>query len=508
MANLRALREKVKNITDYSPDLQQYNDQVDELINDAYLYLWTNKRWTWAFKEYYFKFLPDITAGRNNSGTPTGAELVKGSRRVTFLSDILRLTSDWEGQPIEIQNYEYTISKVITQTEILLTEQFHGTSTTAGNPDLGWKIKYRYYNLPQDCIELLNLSHRDVPNSNGGTGRFPPYGKTIGLMPRRDEQLNLRMDYAATYAEAYVWSENKFIPPAQTLSITEADTNLGTGFPYGSYLEVCWAFEKDGKIGALSEPQTVLFAKQDPQGTGNTATFAINFLSWDAQSIQADAFQSNDTIPSQWEGYRKFVFWNANFNRTSGERLGLPVWRHFNTGGTVRNSAGYLDNVKADDIDASATINNFNMIDNGNKIYIEYDGQHQSIRPYPRVDGFDEEVTPLAADQTNPGLAKDLLREGVARYYYKPTLMGFDSDSPEMPHEFHQLIVYKVLETLYDKTGNITNAQAYRARYEREVKQLQKRYVDHIDSMVQRGQFQLGQYGRFQYDYASLKSNG
>jgi hypothetical protein len=451
--------------------------------------------------------LPDITPSRNNSGTPTGANLVKGSRSVTFLAPIQRLTSEWEGQPIEIQNYEYIISKVITQQQILLTQQFHGTTAGAGNDDFTWRIKYRYYDLPQDCIELLSLAHRDVPNSNGGTGRFPPFGKTIGLMPRRDEQLNLRMDYAASYAEAYVWSENKFIPPAQTLSITQADTNLGTGFPYGTFLEVCWAFEKDGKVGALSEPKTVLFAKQDPQGGGNSATFAMNFLSWDAQSIAADAFQSNDTVPSQWEGYRKLVYWNANFNRTSGLRLGLPVWREFNTGGTTRNIAGFLNPVRADDIDAAATINKFNMIDNGNRIYIEYDGQHQSIRPYPRVDAFDEAVAALAADQTNPGMPKDLLREGVARYYYKPQLMGFDSDSPEMPYEFHQLIVYKVLETLYDKVGNVTNAQSYRARYEREVKQLQKRYVDHIDSLVQRGQFQLGQFGRF-YDSTSLKTGG
>ena len=60
MANLKALREKIKNITDYSPDLQQYNDQLDELINDSYYNIWTLKRWSFATKEYLFKFIPDM----------------------------------------------------------------------------------------------------------------------------------------------------------------------------------------------------------------------------------------------------------------------------------------------------------------------------------------------------------------------------------------------------------------------------------------------------------------
>lgn len=496
MANLRALREKIKNITDYSPDLQQYNEQIDELINDAYHYLWTTKRWTWAFKEYYFKFIPDITPQRSGRN----ANVQKGSRLVQFSGTVERLDANlFEGQPIEIQNYEYTISKVVSQTQILLDKQFHGTTNV---DDVSWKIKRRFYDLPQDCIELLNLSHRDVPNSNGGTGRFPPYGKTIGLMPRRDEQLNLRMDYAASYAEAYVWSENKFIPPAETLSLVQTDQ--ANGFPFGTHLEVCWAFIKDGKIGALSEPKTIEFT-ENLQAV--SAGVQINFLSWDQQAIQADSFTNKDQTPSQWEGYRKKVFWNANFNRTTGERLGLPIWKEFNNGGVVRDSTNYLKAVIAEDTDASVTITNFNQIDNGNKIYIEYDGQHQRIRPYPRVDAWDEEVTAQAEGVYAP-VDKDLLREGVARYYYKPRLMGFDSDSPQMPNEFHQLIVYKVLETLYDKTGNISNSQAYRARYDREIKQLQKRYVDHVDSLVQRGQFQIGAYPRFYYDYASLKTGG
>jgi hypothetical protein len=159
-----------------------------------------------------------------------------------------RLVPDiWEGQPIEIQNYEYIISKVVNGGTILLDQQFLGDTKI---DDTSWRIKKRFYSLPEDCIELLSLGHRDVPNSSGGTGRFPPYGKIIGLMPRRDEELDLRMDYAATYAEAYIWSESKNIPSGEKVELG-FDSKVGAeGFLDDTYLEVCWAFIKDG----LSRP--------------------------------------------------------------------------------------------------------------------------------------------------------------------------------------------------------------------------------------------------------------
>lgn len=504
MANLQAIKDKIKNIADYSPQLAAYNDQLDELINDAYYSIWTMRRWVFGFKEYYFYFHPDMLPDRENvggGGLPVNANVVKGSRSVTFSSPMDRLIPEiWEGQPIEIQNYEYTISKIVSNNNLLLDRQFLGDSNI---DDLSWRIKHRWYSLPEDCIELLNLSHRDVPNSSGGTGRFPPYGKIIGLMPRRDEELDLRMDYTATYAEAYVWSEAKNVPGAEKLSAEAVPLEGAEGFPSGSFLEVCWAFEKDGLIGPLSKPEIIQFTSAQPPPS---FSLTINFTSWDDQPIVADSFQTKDTFPTQWEGYRKFVFWNANFNRSTGERLGLPVWKHFNRGGLVRNTTNYLLPVIAPDTSSSVIINNFNQIDNGNKRYMEYDGQHLQIRPYPRVDAWDSRILPQAATDDFSKVNLQYLREGVARYYYKPKALGLQTDSPEMPNEFHQLISYKVLETLYDKLGNINQSQLYKARFEKEVKGLEKRYVDHIDSLIQRGQFILGGWNGYRmFDPASLR---
>lgn len=507
MSNLKAIRNKLKNITDYSPELQGYNDQLDELINDAYYYIWSSKRWTFATKEYLFKFYPDILPTRDVVApvTSVNASVTKGSRNVTFSVGIDRLTQEWEGQPIQIQNYEYIISKVVTNQNILLDKVFHGTTAV---DELNWAIKFRYYDLPQDSIELLSLGHRDVPYGNNGTGFFPPYGKLIALAPRKEEEINLRMDYKASYAEAYVWSPSYFVLEAQTTKVTSSPLEGPEGFPINSYLEVCWAFVKDNKIGALSEPSIIQFL--DPQGGGGSASLTIGFKSWDDQDIVADTWQSFDIEPSQFEGFRKIVFWNQNFNRSTGERLGLPVWKVFNNpgGSATRNQSLFLGSVIAPDTASQVSITNFNQIDPGNATYIEYDGQYNRIRPYPRVDAWDEAVTQQAADATYSKVPQDFLREGVARYYYKPKHLGFETDSPEMPNEFHQLISYKVLETLYEKVGQPGNAENYRRRIESEIKGLQKRYCEHIDSVFQRGQFVLGGNRIFAYDYASLRNKG
>lgn len=501
MGNLASIKEKIKNISDYSPQLAAYNDQLDDLINDAYFTIWTMRRWTFGFKEYYFRFHPDMITSRENPGFDTFASVVKGSRQVTFAPFMQRLLPDiWEGQPIEIQNYEYIISKVINGGTILLEQQFLGDTKI---DDTSWRIKKRFYSLPEDCIELLSLGHRDVPNSSGGTGRFPPYGKLIGLMPRRDEELDLRIDYAATYAEAYIWSESQNIPSGEKIGLESTPIQGTAGFLPGTSLEVCWAFIKDGLVGPLSKPEIITFAESQEV---TSYSLGIKFVSWDDQAIFADSFQSFDKQPTQWEGYRKVIFWNANFNRATGERLGLPIWKTFNKGGATRNSTTYLDTVVVDDLLATVTITHLNQIDAGNRRYIEYDGQHLKIRPYPRVDAWDSRILSQAAGEETSKVDLQYLREGVARYYYKPQALGLQTDSPELPNEFHQLISYKVLETLYDKLGNMNNANLYRARFDKEVKNLERRYVNHIDSMMVRGQFVLGGWdSRMRYDMNSLR---
>lgn len=496
MANLKALRQKVKNITDYSPELAQFDDQLDELLNDAYYCLWTMKRWNFTTKLSTMRLHTDIlpsTDTENNSGNDVELQVTYGERQVRFTASIDRLhdVNIWEGQPIEIDTMEYTINRCDGNSNILLDRPYNGSSTGSTK---NFKVKKRFYDLPEDCLELLYLGHRDYPYVSV-TGSQNPYGKSTAILPRREEDLDLRVDYTQSYAEGYITSPSQNVAPAEQCS-TDVRNNGGGDFPLNNFYEFAWAFVKNGKIGALSEPAV-------HEVTIVNSQIDIKFLSWDDETIEADTYNSRDRVPSQWEGYRKVVVWNKNFDKVTGERKGLPCWLYVVNGGASRNDFDYLQPVVASDTDNKITITHANQLDNGSDRYIEIDGLHQQIRPYPRPIGFDYEV-----EQQKNGLTievyHDYVREMVMRYMVKPKDLLMDTDVPQMPYEFHQLIVYKALEDIYLKLGQQGLAATYEKKYMKEINNLAKRYVDKVDQQVVRGRFQI-RMGAPTYDGSSLR---
>lgn len=497
MANLKALRQKIKNITDYSPELSQFDDQLDELINDAYYSLWTLKRWSFATELDTIKFHTDMLSTTDIENVTAivkqvTATVTKGQRRVLFSAKMDRLHNKgiWEGQPIEIDTMEYTISKVLDENELFLDRAFEGTTSTTNS---NWKIKKRWYDLPENCLELLYLGHRDYPYVSV-SGSQNPYGKSTAILPRREEDLNLRVDYTQSYAEAYITSPVQNIAPAEQLTITLP--SVSGEFQSGKFYEFAWVFLKDGKVGALSESQEI-------EIVGDNKTVRINFKGWDDLDIVADTYNTKDKVASQWEGYRKMIVWNKNYNQTTGERKGLPCWLYVVNGGSNRNESTYLEPVVAQDTQEFQNITHLNQLDNGSPRYVEIDGNHQQIRPYPRPIGYDFEVEQVL-DGENVDVYHDYVREGVMRYMVKPRDILLATDVPQMPYEFHQLIVYKALEDIYLKLGQQGLAATYEKKYMKEINNLARRYVDKIDARVVRGRFQVA-HGRPTYDGSSLR---
>ena len=493
MANLKGIREKIKNSSDYSPEFSLYDDQLDELINDAFYSIWTSKQWTFTSKASTIRTHPDMTSSTDteHSGAALSvtAAVTHLDRKVTFsaLMDRLGKINVWEGQPISIQNQEYIISVILDDQTLLLDKAYYGKTDAA---DATWVIKKRYYTLPEDCLELQYFGLRDYPYND-----ISSYGKAAGILPRREETHDMRVDTTATEALAYIPTAAANIPSAESLSLVSA--TIAGGTMTAGFYELCWAFVKEGKISALSDPVVVEVLAANNGITGT-------FLGWDGSTILSDSYQSNDQTAPQWEGYRKVVFWNKNLNRTNGERKGLPCWLQVVTGGSTRNSKQYLNQALFSDTIPTFNILYNNQLDNGSKRYIDIDGQHQEIRPYPRINGWDYEQEFIGDVQEH-----DYFREYVVRYYKKPRDLLLDSDSPEMPYEFHQLISFKAMEELYLKFGNTGLSNVYAARFSKEMTNLEKRYVSHSDLVIRRGQFGVSVGTRAGILYSdSVKYNG
>ena len=500
--NLTEIRNKIKSITDYSPELTVYNEQLDLLVNDAYNAIWTEKRWRFAQKTMFMDVWPDIVSLQPDGTTKT-VSVTNNRRSLVFSAPIKALLSypyQWEGQIIEVDGRDYFIDAVINGTTIRLREPFRGTTLATNGT---WKLKHRFYDLPPDAIEILGLLHKDTP----AVGKIPPYGAIRGITARREEDLNLREDFTSFYSQCYIPYGTSNVPPAETVLLT-----LGTGtIPLLTYLELCWAFETDGgkKVGALSESAILQVTGLFPGG------IVVTFKTWDGVTVLAPGYVDGvDQVMNPFEGLRKRIYFNQNFNRTTGIRNpGLPVWREVTLGGTAPLPAmPFLntsdDPVRVPDISGTYQIESLAQVSPGNKRYIDYDGLHLRFRPYPRPIGNDfyYDLVPGAEGEEGFNAANERqFRQWECRYYRKPARLGLPTDTPEFPIEFHQLVIYKVLHDIYSKHDNLAQAGNYQKKYEKEILRLQKRYVDSVDTDIVRGQF--GITGRIfsPYDPASLR---
>jgi hypothetical protein len=488
--NLTEIRNKIKSITDYSPELATYNEQLDLLINDAYNAIWTEKRWRFAQKVMFMDIWPDVLPLQPD-GTTKNAGVTNNRRRVTFSGAVRALESYpyvWEGQIIEIQGRDYFIDQVISGTDIRLREPFRGTTNV---DDTTWKIKHRFYDLPPDAIEILGLMHKDTP----AAGKIPPYGAVRGITARREEDLNLREDFTNFYSQAYIPYGTSNVPPAENISYT-VEGATGT-IPSGTYLEFCWAFETDGgkKVGALSN--SVIAKAGTVQGL--PSGISLKFTTWDDIAVQAPVYaDTTDQIMNQFEGLRKRIYFNQNFNRATGQRLGgLPVWREVTIGSTyvgpgIPGLSTETDPVRVADTVSTYTVASLDQVNPGSNRYIDYDGLHLRFRPYPRPIGSDFVYLFVAGSgPANPvnSATERQFRQWELRYYRKPSRLGLQTDTPEFPIEFHQLVVYKVLHDIYSKHDNLSQAQNYQRKYDEEIKRLERRYVDSIDTNLIRQQF-------------------
>lgn len=158
----------------------------------------------------------------------------------------------------------------------------------------------------------------------------------------------------------------------------------------------------------------------------------------------------------------------------------------------------------ATDEESSVVLNGLFNVHVGAPRYQEWDGQHLRIRPYPRPQGFEKEYAAAPAGLTMTSLNRRKFRQYELRYQRKPYRLCSSTDSPEMPYEFHQLVVYKVLHECFVKGGNAAMAGMYDKKMFDAIKILERRYVDRADTFWQRGQFGMERRG-IVYDYNSLR---
>ena len=171
--NLADIRKYVGNILDYQPDIITYKQQLDNVINEQYFQLFNAKPFTFAQKETLIKARKDITVKSvivtNNSNTITTA--------------VSQFSSTMDGMIIDIDGVEYQIAYVNTGLQAFLTEVYTGSTAT-----LDTTVKFRYLDMPSDCVEILQVMKRAMTLTPQEPGRM------VAVTRYEDEFYNLPLN--------------------------------------------------------------------------------------------------------------------------------------------------------------------------------------------------------------------------------------------------------------------------------------------------------------------------
>jgi hypothetical protein len=76
------------------------------------------------------------------------------------------------------------------------------------------------------------------------------------------------------------------------------------------------------------------------------------------------------------------------------------------------------------------------------------------------------------------------------RYMRRPPRLVGNNDEPQIPPQYHSVLVYKVVADLYLQYGQGSLSNIYEVKAEQRLDQMRKRYLDRNDRLYRRGQFQ------------------
>ena len=261
----------VANIVDYDPSVEAYSNQITDLLNDAYYRLFSEKPFTFAQKE-------EIVVARGDLTYSLG--LTNGSSAVTMPIGTAA-TSAFEGQIVEIDGTEYTIAWVnAAGTTFYLTELFPGATAAYSST-----VKFRYLDMPQDCVALMNVAKRSMTLTPQEPGMF------TALARYEDEYYNLPLDEVNL---PHYWV------PADEFHVTTPRA-VGTIVPSTAgainTVNVSMSYVFAGRESALSTPTEVTTTAAN----GGLLTITFDVLP-NETGYYRKIYISNPT--KNWKGYR------------------------------------------------------------------------------------------------------------------------------------------------------------------------------------------------------------
>tara|TARA_R100001509_G_scaffold165577_1_gene147836 strand:+ start:776 stop:2092 length:1317 start_codon:yes stop_codon:yes gene_type:complete len=252
--NLREIREYIANITDYDPNVNKdYSAQVDNVINETYRMLFSEKPFTFAQKEVKIPIYTDASY--------TASGVYNPSLKLTVVT-VTTAFPDWiEGNIVEIEGVEYECLYKHSAANIFYISQSVPTFTSQTI-----KFKQRYIRLPKDCVSILQVGKRSMSISPTAVGRYIP------LTRYEDEYYNLPLD-EVNIPNYWIMQDSDYVsPPVVAPTATVTTTSAGQG---DRSIRLAYTFVKYSKTGQQSELESGLSPFSDVITLNNTQRLTL-----------------------------------------------------------------------------------------------------------------------------------------------------------------------------------------------------------------------------------------
>ncbi len=427
--NVSEIRQRIFDQMDYFPDLQQYRDSVVRRINERYQEICDSAHWLFLQKEFSLQLRKDIvaTTATYDAATNDVKVTVDGTnkRKITTQSGTdLVFTYEMQGMLFIVGEDEYRIVGVANDVTMFVEPLDGAAELTASATLKDFTIQFDRYRMPQDTIEVLGFTDREADR-----------GRLLYIDRRREEFAYLDRDNKGDPSTVI---DDDFILDEPPLNTPTAVSSAGAGDLVGGHTyEYKYTIWREGRESPPSMKVQVVLATTD-----NTVTVSnIDNTGWfDAYPTQRDSgsikmlYRRDVTIDSKWILIDALTSTVVSKTDTSVQPNAVFSGYPFN------NQFRYLSQ---------------------NELQRWQDaGPAQYVRFWFRPDTD---------------------RKIKIRYHFRPKDLVADNDAPQIPRQYHMLVVHFVLQDMFLQMQDTVQAQLFERRGNIILEQLRRRYLARDD---------------------------
>ena len=434
--NLKEIREEINSALDYNPDLQSYKDSVTRTVNRHYLQISGQYQWLFMQKKIDIIGRAEETGAASNTITST---IVSGTatRRVDFSGSVQNY---WEGQTLTFNRNSYEIMYVDEAADYVIIDT-DLTSATVPSAVSQWKVEFRHYPLPSDCVDVLGIMDRASDR-----------GRITFIDARKEEAEFLDIydtgDPAVVIEDEWLFLDPPVSGPTLTAS-TSGDLTSGNTYQY------CYTYYVAGK-----DHVEFTSGRESPPSPVAEITLGSDVGS---VTVTMDDHTLAATNPSPGVKY-----WETGIRKR--------LYRRDKTGGGVWNLVSEFYDTASGGPSGDAT----------RTLDPDSDGFRDADTSLPANYNYRKEVPTL--DETGPkqylrwwNTVSDATKQLEFRYLSRPRRLTAESDTPVWPPQYHHLLVYRTLEDICLQHGMVSHSQLYERKAVALLDRMKARYLSRAD---------------------------